>query len=281
MKISCIQTYQAFAAWDANVDAACVQARREIDRTQPDLVLLPEAFPGYVSSEMPPRAEPIAGPTLERMQELADRGSCLVLFGMLRQAEDGLYNSAILTDASDVLGVYDKTHLYHAPSLPPVHEQSFLVPGATLGLFDTAFGRLGVMICHDGCYPELPRALALRGADMICWLMNNGTAVYLAKEYARLCMLPVAMANPYGPNFEITTEKGHQPVGGSFVANGDGQLLAEAPLEETAEISAELDLVHWRPQRASGEGMQALYRVRRTDLYGPLAEPYAPAEPLA
>ena len=70
-------------------------------------------------------------------------------------------------------------------------------------------------------------------------------------------------------------------MGGSFVANGDGQLLAEAALEATAETSAELDLAHWRRLRAGGEGMQALYRVRRTDLYGPIIEPYAPAEPLA
>ena len=269
MRITVIQSLLTPRARRDNVEAACALVRQQTGSSCPDLVVLPEAFPAYIDGPGRVDAESLRGETVARMQQLAGEGNCLILFGMLRQEADGVHNSAVLVDGAAIHGVYDKTHLYYSPSTPAIHEHARFVRGETLGLFDTALGRLGVMICHDGTYPELPRALVLNGADMICWLMSNGNVVTWAQHYARWYLAPVAIANPVGPAIEGV--RADRP-GGSVLVDGDGSILAEAGGESPQALTVELDLAKWREVRANGEGMQAVYRVRRPDLYGSLSD---------
>lgn len=258
IKITAIQTTSG-EDWHHTVDKSVEQARRAIREEHPDLVLFPEAFCGYGYQPDQIRSEPLDGETVRKMIALAGEGKCLVLFGMLRSEDDGVHNSAILVDEKEVLGVYDKTHLYHHPGRPTHNEQKLYVPGDSLGLFDTRLGRLGVMICHDGYYPEVPRSLVLKGADVICWLLNNGDCVSWAVGYARYCIVPLALANP---------DKG------SGIVDGNRKVLCRSADGEASELTAEVDLAKWREERAGGWGGRALYRVRRPELYGPVLEPY-------
>lgn len=264
VRITTIQT-TAGADWPDTVDKSIEQARRSIREKHPDLILFPEAFCGYGYQPDQIRSEPLEGETVKKMIALAAEGQCLVVFGMLRSEDDGVHNSAILVDEKSVLGVYDKTHLYYHPGRPTHNEQRLYVPGESLGLFDTRLGRIGVMICHDGYYPEVPRALMLKGADLICWLLNNGDCVSWAQGYARYCIVPLALANP---------DKG------SGIVDGDKKVLCRSVEGEASEMTAEVDLARWRKERAQGYGGRALYRVRRPELYGSLLEAYPYAEPM-
>ena len=77
-----------------------------------------------------------------------------------------IYNSAAVVDSSGVRAVYRKTHLWD-------RERLIFTPGAELPpVVETAHGRIGVLICYDLEFPELPRSLALRGADLICAPVN-------------------------------------------------------------------------------------------------------------
>ena len=271
MKVSAVQTFLQPAEIRQNVEQASEQVQRVIDQEQPDLVVLPEAFTDYFPLDAPGKGEPLKGDTTREMMRLAAGGSCLVLFGLLRREEDGLHNTAILVNGERVLETYDKSHLWYRPPYPEQHEYGALVRGDRLGLFDTELGRLGVMICHDGAYPELPRALAMEGADLICWLMNNGNHIDWASVYAKLSVLPVIVVNTVTPD---------QELGGTAILDGDGKVLTESSLEEPAEVTAELDLEKWRALRTSGEGIQGLYRARRPELYRALTRQYPGAEPL-
>jgi predicted amidohydrolase len=109
-------------------------------------------------------AEPIpGGPTTDCLAQLARDGNCYVLGCFLELLDEKLFNTAVLFSPSgQIAGKYRKTHL------PPV-EQFLLTPGDSLPVFDTDFGRVGILICYDMMTPEVMRCLALQGADVICW----------------------------------------------------------------------------------------------------------------
>ena len=76
-------------------------------------------------------------------------------------AESLPYNSAALIDSTGVVAVYRKTHLWD-------REKLFFTPGsAPPPVVETAHGRIGLAVCYDFEFPEMPRMLALAGADIL------------------------------------------------------------------------------------------------------------------
>ena len=131
------------------------------------LVVLPELCDsGYVfrdTAEARTLASPAAdSAALRQWQALAARHHTVIAGGFCELAPDGrLFNSAALVDDSGVRAVYRKAHLWDA-------ESDFFTPGtAPPPVVDTAFGRIGMMICYDAEFPEWVRAPALAGADLL------------------------------------------------------------------------------------------------------------------
>lgn len=129
-----------------------------------DLICLPELInttrlPGDVTDW----AEPIPGPTSERLSALAqERGSYIAASIFERQGK-AFYNTGLLIDRSGgLVGKYRKTQL-------TLHEGLIrgCTPGNELPVFHTDFGIVAYMICYDGHYPEVARLLALKGAKVI------------------------------------------------------------------------------------------------------------------
>lgn len=99
-------------------------------------------------------------PVLDRWASLLP-AEAVVVVGFCENAAGVLYNSAVVVDAGGVIAVYRKTHLWDA-------EQNLFVPGPDRPpVVETGLGRLGVLICYDLEFPEMPRSLALRGADIL------------------------------------------------------------------------------------------------------------------
>ncbi len=129
-----------------------------------DLVCLPElinttGLPGDVSD----LAEPIPGPTSERLADVARTCGLYIAASILERQGDGIHNTGLLIDRTGgVLGKYRKTHL-------PIGEALFggTTPGEGYPVFRTDFGTVGIMICYDGHFPEVPRILSLAGAEVI------------------------------------------------------------------------------------------------------------------
>ena len=130
-------------------------------QTKPDILCLSEAQL-TVGSPFFESAVNVGGPEITRIGDKAKRYNTHIVVG-LSLKEDGFYrNAALLFGRSgEVLGIYRKIHL------PLAEAESGYTPGDEFGVFDTDFGRIGLMICWDQTYPELSRRLTEKGAEIL------------------------------------------------------------------------------------------------------------------
>jgi predicted amidohydrolase len=106
-------------------------------------------------------AEPIPGPSTERIAEAARRHGMFVQFGLAEAALHGnvIFNSVALVGPEGLIGVYRKVHNHF--------EFPYFAPGEDTSVFRTPFATIGSLICYDVCFPELVRAHCLQGASLI------------------------------------------------------------------------------------------------------------------
>ena len=146
--------------------------------------MLPEcAIPGYMfdsAEEALPYAEEIPGPTTEAFERECARLGVHAICGLLERDGDTLYNAAILVGPDGLIGSYRKTHL------PFLGVDRFVTPGDELKVFDTALGRIGLIICYDLRFPEVTRTLALHGADIVALPTNFPMAAKLQSDVITL-----------------------------------------------------------------------------------------------
>ncbi|MDE3065857.1 MAG: N-carbamoylputrescine amidase, partial [Acidobacteriota bacterium] len=150
-------------------------------------------------------------------------------------------------------------------------------PGDTgFRAIDTAVGRVGVAICWDQWFPECARALALRGAEILCYPSAIGseptdptydTSAHwqrVMQGHAAANMVPVVASNRVGREEGEAAELTF--YGSSFVADATGAMVAQADRVSETVVTATFDLDQLAVARA-GFG---LFRDRRPDLYGVL-----------
>ena len=252
---------------DANL-GRMVQLIEDAAARRAALVAFPEvAVSDYFGTDFASLASPVPGEQFAVLARAAARCGVFVAAGLIEESPRGLHNTVVLIDPDGALaGTCRKTHLslgHYDPTIS--REVDVLVPGEDLPVFDTPFAKVGVMICKDGDYPEVPRILAVRGAEIILWLTNRpgvkrGSAAYHA---ASNCAA-VVVAN---------RAQGHARGGHSAIFDWKGNMVAEAGAGESI-IRAELDLVAMRRSRAVHWTEE---RVRRPELYGALSAQGNPA----
>jgi len=130
-----------------------------------DLVVLPETLTYYSSGRSYAQcAEPIPGPSTEYFGRLAKKHDLYIVAGLHERSAHLVYNVAVLIGPDGkVAGKYRKV------CLPRSEIEGGTAPGHDYPVFDTRFGRVGMMVCYDGFFPEVARELSNRGADVIAW----------------------------------------------------------------------------------------------------------------
>lgn len=242
------------------------------------VVVLPElASSGYVfesAEEARSCAEPTAGPTLQSWSQAASGGDAVVVGGFCELGDDGLlYNSAALVDATGVVAVYRKIHLWD-------REKLFFEPGLECApVVETRFGRIGIQVCYDLNFPEVARGLALAGADLIVLPTNSPRFPRPEGERPMEVVLAMASAHLNHVFFALCdrcgTERGVDWVGGSVICDEWGWVLAGPPQDfGPGLVLAECDLSRAR-DKAWNERNDVL-ADRRPELYS-LGEPTAAA----
>lgn len=126
-----------------------------------DLVLFPElVVHGHCTPNTWELAEPVPGPSVERLCELAERSGRFLSVGLSEKENDIVYNTQVLVGPQGYIGKQRKIHLSR-------DEVLFYKGGGSINVFDIGKCKVGTVICYDNQFPEIARVLALKGADVI------------------------------------------------------------------------------------------------------------------
>lgn len=228
----------------------------------PHLIVLPElATSGYVFHDMDEARSlsmTVDDPRLTALAGDVPDGAVAVI-GFCERVGEQLFNSALVFDRTGTLGCYRKAHLWD-------EEYRFFSLGDAAGMvLDTPIGRLGVAICYDIEFPEVPRRLALAGAEVLALPVNWPLAERPAGEHApetiqamaaaRASRMPTAIADRHG------TERGVQWTGGTAVIDRDGWIVATPDERGVASAVVSID-----PSKTLGANND-VFADRRPELY--------------
>ena len=215
----------------------------------PDVILLGEMINRVGAAGDPDvHAEPIPGPTTERLAEQARRYRSWIAFSIVERDGADLFNTAVLLDRSGrIAGTYRKVQL-------PFEEVSIgIAPGDRFPVFSTDFGTVAMLICHDASFPEAAREVALKGAEMILMPIWGGRQT-LVRARAIETGLYVATSGYSYP---------------SEIISPTGDVLAAAPLDKGPAVAvADIDLTRRFPQDYIGDWNQTYQRQQRPSAYG-------------
>jgi predicted amidohydrolase len=134
-------------------------------RRKADLVVLGETLT-YVGlgKSYADVAEPVPGPSTDYFGRLARQHNLYIVPGLLERDGHLVYNVAVLIGPEgQVIGKYRKV------CLPRSEIDGGVTPGSEYPVFPTRFGKVGLMVCYDGFFPEVARTLSNRGAEVIAW----------------------------------------------------------------------------------------------------------------
>jgi len=225
----------------------------EVASHQPDVVITPEGYlDGYVAMDPAVTRETIADYAIDpatsaytrEISAWAAAHNAWFVLGCARAAPEGVYNSAVIFNRSgQITGIYDKTHIQ-------THDVKY-VPGQDLPIFDSDFGRFGVMICADRRWPETVRTLALKGARVIL----NPTYGFHNEKNRRMMQ-----TRSYESDVFIAFTHPAQ----SLVTDPTGEIVLDETSDAVDFAIVDIDLTEVDEVRA---GPSAHLRDRRPDLY--------------
>ena len=261
----------------ANV-ATATRLVREAAKRGARLILVPELFEDRYfcedqRAEHLSKARPLAGhPTVEHFAALARELNVVLPVSFYERSGNELFNSCAIVDADgSILGVYRKSHI---PDGPGYSEKYYFRPGDTgFRVWDTAVGRIGVGICWDQWFPEVARAFALAGAELILYPTAIGSEPTepdwdsaphwqrVMQGHAGANLIPVVAANRFG--VEVGSRFTLEFYGSSFIAGPTGDKITEADRTSETVLTATFDL----DEVASLRRSWGVFRDRRTDLY--------------
>jgi predicted amidohydrolase len=200
---------------------------KEAARRDAKLVVFPETvttgfIPNLTKEELYDLVSPIPGHTTSGIQKAAAQTGIHVVWSTYERGEEGrIYNTtALIGPEGDILGTYRKAH-------PFPTERGWTTPGTEAVCCDTELGKIGLICCYDGDFPELSRATVLKGAEVIVrpsaflrtfhiWQLTNLARAYDNHVY-------MIATNAVGPDAGNNYYYGH-----SMIVSPTAQILAQA-----------------------------------------------------
>lgn len=263
MKVALAQLEPALQDKEANV----AKIEKAVAGAHADLFLVGEMFlTGYMARDAFLRlAEAIDGPSVQAIRKVAAEHGTHIVFGMPEQ-EPGtkrLYNSSVLVTPNGKVASYRKVY---PANFGPFEEGLYFGRGDRLTLVDTKLGKIGLLICYDSFFPELAKAYALQGADLLAIISASPATSKpffdrILPARAIENALPVLYANLVGTELNIVFQGGTQAIGPR------GEDLGRAEDFRESVVSANVDLRDVRMAR----GFRPTLRDTRPEFWDPVA----------
>ncbi len=221
---------------------------------------------------------------VDHFSKLAKELEVVLPVSFFEKAGEVYFNSVAMADADGtILGVYRKSHI---PNAQGYQEKEYFSPGDTgFRVFNTRYGKVGILICWDQWFPEAARCLTLMGADIILYptaigsglggggdMLTGNDSVDAWRNamcgHAACNILPVVASNRIGREYMTESPDVHLDFyGNSFIADHEGQVVAQAGRDQEEVLVHRFDFDQVKEYRDSW----AVFRDRRPDLYHALA----------
>ena len=240
-----------------------------------DLVIFPEcSLTGYQfdsREEALAAAQSVPGPATAAMSSLCTELNVHIIFGMLEQSGDRLFNTSVLVGPKGVVCSYHKNHVAFQAV------DRFVEKGdRPFELCDMPKLRIGLELGYDTFFPEAARVHSLMGADLVV-LETNFATTGLVERAARVTTTRAIENKVYVVWCNrVGQERGYPFRGRSKVMDPMGMALARASDDNEEIIYAELEPAKARTKRVThftGEWELDRFGDRRPELYGLIVEP--------
>jgi predicted amidohydrolase len=222
-----------------------------------DIVCLSEGLAERgVSGALETKAHTVPGPITDQLGASARKNKIWVVTAVVEREGDTIYNTAVLIDRNGrVAGKYRKVHL------PTAEAEDGMTPGSDYHVFDTDFGKIGLLICWDNWFVEPARIMRLKGTELVFFPIAGD-----ADDHWDIMSRARAVDNGLYLVSSNTTG------GASRIVNPAGEVVTEAAGDFKLAVS-EIDLDReWRTKWLSigpgaGEGRSLYIKERRPDTY--------------
>jgi N-carbamoylputrescine amidase len=268
---------------DSNLQKAIIKIR-EAAKQGAQIVCLQELFTSLYFCDTEnydhfQLAESIPGPATEKLQAIARESRIVIIASLFEKRAQGIYHNtaAVINANGEYLGKYRKMHI---PDDPAYYEKFYFTPG-DLGykIFDTAYAKIGILICWDQWYPEAARITSLMGAEILFYPTAIGWSTAqdlqtneeqfnawqtIQRSHAVANGVHVVSVNRVG----LEQEGAMKFWGGSFVSNPFGTILYQSSHDREEIAVVELDTDKTDSYRTHWPFM----RDRRIDSYQPITK---------
>jgi len=207
-----------------------------------NIVIFPElSLTGYLNRDIAYElAEPISGPSIHSMEEIAKKESIYIVFGMPEQSEKAhavLCNTAVFLGPDGIIGKYRKMHL---PTHSVFEEKRYFRLGYEAPVFETEIGKMGLTICYDIFFPEIFRLLRLKGSQLIICISASPA---VRSRFFEVFTAARALENTVFLAYVnlVGVENGLQFWGGSRIIAPDGSILTKARYDEEDLVIGTID----------------------------------------
>jgi predicted amidohydrolase len=239
MKLALAQMSPELGNKEKNMD----MIEKTVGRTKADMVVFGELFlTGYMCRDnLTKLAESLNGKSVKRIIKIAMEHDTHIVFGMPEMADQvsGLvFNSAILVYPDERIERYRKLHL---ANFGPFEELLYFTRGSELPVFETRFGKIGMLICFDCFFPEVSKIYALKGADLLVHISASPSAT---RVFFEKVIVARAIENTVFFTFTnlVGTELNMVFWGGNAVVDPRGELRAKGEYFKEGVIECDINL---------------------------------------
>jgi len=239
---------------------------REASLNGADIVLFPEVqltefFPQYRGKDVSSYGVEISSNIVKAFQDACKDNHIMAVPNIYLKENDRYYDASLLIDKNGNISSIQK--MVHIAQAEQFYEQDYYEPADDgFHVFDTEFGKMGIVVCFDRHYPESIRTEALMGADLVLIPTVNTKSEpssmfeWELRVQAFQNSVCIAMCNRVG------TEDGMEFSGESIAVDANGEVLTKADDKEQI-CYVDIDLT----QSAKVRNKRPYTQLRRTDLY--------------